>query len=80
MTFQKRKAIQVNRIPSATTLELVEAMASDPKSTKALRDFHAANLVGLKQRRRTAVECRPSPFSRFADALENKREDSPIEY
>lgn len=67
------------RIPSALTLELVRAMATDPTSTKALRAFHARNLVELERRADATArdQCarqapRQSPFSRFIEALETE--------
>lgn len=47
-----------DRLISAITLERVEAMATNPKSPKALRQFHAAQLADL--RRRAAMQQAPA--------------------
>lgn len=61
------------RIPSPLTLSLVRAMATNPESPQALRDFHAASLADMERRVRNAAPARrSSPFSRFAESLETE--------
>jgi hypothetical protein len=60
-----------NRIISPLTLSLVEAMATDPKSTPQLRKFHQKQLADLRTRAdRQTRPRRETPFSRFVESLE----------
>ncbi len=61
-----------NRNPSPLTLQLVEAMATDPSSTKALRAFHAAQLVKLRAPVKPVRSGTASPFSRFEEMLNDR--------
>ena len=56
---------------SPITLALAEHMATDPASPRSLREFHQSQLQDLRHRAalQTHVFHKPSPFSRFADAL-----------
>lgn len=62
------------RLPSLRSIALLDAMAEDPDAPASLRRFHAqraAELRAIRQRASARQGARPSPFSRFADALEN---------
>lgn len=55
------------------TLSLVEGMATDPRSPRALRQFHAASLTDLRARaERQDRPARPNPFDRYIEKLTEK--------
>ena len=49
----------------------VRAMAEDPASPETLRRFHRQLLTEILERNKPRPPPAPSPFSRFADALES---------
>lgn len=67
------------RLPSLRSIALLDAMAADPTAPASLRRFHAQRAAELRAIRQRASDrhmagpkvARTSPFSRFADALEN---------
>lgn len=61
------------RNPSPLTLQLVEAMSTDPNSTPALRKFQAAQLAKLRASVKPVRREIASPFSRFADSLATEK-------
>ena len=67
----------MTRTPSPLTLALVAAMATDPRATPALRQFHAAQLADLQRRASRARDRYPSPFTRFLEKLETETETEP---
>ena len=62
----------MTRTPSPLTLALSAAMATDPRASAALRQFHAAQLADLERRASRAQVRRPSPFTRFIEKLETE--------
>jgi hypothetical protein len=64
--------MNLSRNTSPLSLQLIEAMSTDPNSTPALRKFHAAQLVKLRASVKPERVERPSPFSRFADKLKSE--------
>jgi hypothetical protein len=62
----------MTRTPSPLTLALVAAMATDPRASAALRQFHAVQLADLERRASRARDRRPSPFTRFLEKLETE--------
>jgi hypothetical protein len=62
--------VNTDRTITPLTLSLVEAMATDPKSSPQLREFHQKQLADL--RARSVKQNRPrreNPFSRFEKSL-----------
>lgn len=58
---------------SPLTLSRVEAMATDPASTPALRQFHTEQLAGLRARAaRQHAPARHTAFSRYLESLETE--------
>lgn len=68
----------MNRTPSPLTLQLVQAMATDPASTEALRKFHRKRLAILQESVKTGPTARPSPFSRFLEKLTTETRNDPM--
>jgi hypothetical protein len=69
--------VNTDRTISPLTLSLVEAMATDPKSTPQLREFHRNQLADL--RARSIKQNRPrreTVFSRFEEALSTDTQKS----
>ena len=60
----------MNHTITPLTLELVANMATDPRSTPALRAFHKEQLAGLRARAvRQQAPAKPNPFDRFIERL-----------
>ena len=69
--------MNTDRTISPLTLSLVEHMATDPKSSPQLREFHQKQLADI--RARSIKQNRPrweTPFSRFEKSLSTNTQKS----